>query len=61
MQSDMYLDAPTDDARVMILNTVKKKFDQAGKSFILYNSDDLMGKIQTKKERKASKLLGELR
>jgi hypothetical protein len=61
MQSDMYLDAPTDDARVLILNTIKKKFDQASKAFLMYNDEDLMNKIEQKKERKATKLLGEER
>lgn len=59
MGSDIYLDAPTDDARVLILNTVKKKFDQAAKAYILYNDEDLLDKIETNKERKATKLLGE--
>ena len=59
MQSDMYLDAPTDDARVLILNTIKKKFDQGAKSYLLSIDEDLLGKIEEKKERKATKLLGE--
>ena len=59
MESDMYLDAPTDDARVLILNTIKKKFDQGAKAFILYNDEDLLGKIEAKKEKQAIKLLGE--
>ena len=61
MQSDMYLDAPTDDARVLILNTIKKKFDQAAKAYLMYNDESLMLKIEEKRERKATKLLGEER
>lgn len=61
MDSEFYLDAPTDDARVLILNTVKKKFDEAAKAWLLSTDEDLFDKIQTKKERKATKLLGEER
>ncbi len=61
MDSDMYLDAPTDDARVLILNTIKKKFDQAAKAYFMYNDEDLMNKIEEKKERQVNKLLGEER
>lgn len=59
MDSEFYLDAPTDDARVLILNTVKKKFDEAAKAWLLSTDEDLLGKIEQKKERKVTKLLGE--
>jgi len=64
MNSDFYLDAPTEDARVMILNTIKKKFDEAGKAAFLNSEGDLfneelLGKIMEKKKIKAQKLTGE--
>ncbi len=58
MVSEMYLDAATDDARVLILNTVKKKYDQAAKALFMSEDEELLGKIQQKKERKVDKLLG---
>lgn len=59
IKSDMYLEAPTDDARVLMLNTIKKSFDQAGKAWLQYSDEALSEKISLKQERKLSKLLGE--
>lgn len=61
MESDFYLDSPTDDGRVLILNTVKKKFDEAAKAWVLSTDEDLLGKIEQKKERKLDKYLGKER
>lgn len=57
--SPMYKELPTDDARVIMLNTVKKSFDEAGKAWLQYSDEALKEKIQKKKERRITKLLGE--
>jgi len=58
IESDMYQESPTDDARVLMLNTVKRSFDEAGKAWMMQSDEALYGKIQEKKERKLIKLLG---
>lgn len=58
INSEMYLDAPTDDARVLILNSITKKFDEAGRAWIMSTDEALYEKIQSKKEKKINKLLG---
>lgn len=59
MSSDLYIDAPTDDAKVMIINSIKKNFDEAGRAWMQFNDETLAEKIELKKEKKLLKLLGE--
>lgn len=58
INSDMYVNAPTNDARVVILNTVKRSFDEGGKKWISSSDEELKSKIYKKKENKLVKLLG---
>jgi len=58
IESDMYQEAPTDDARVLMLNTVKRSFDEAAKAWMRQSDEALSEKIQQKKEHKLIKLLG---
>ena len=59
MNSDLYLESPTDDARVLILNSITKKFDEAAKAWLMSTDEELYGKIQSKKEKKINKLIGD--
>ena len=59
MNSDLYLEAPTDDARVMIINNIKRRFDEAGRAWMQFSDDALREKIEAKKESKLLKLLGD--
>jgi hypothetical protein len=59
MKSDLYTEAPTDDARVMIINNIKRNFDEAGRAWLQFSDEALKQKIEAKKERKILKLLGE--
>jgi hypothetical protein len=59
LNSDLYLEAPTDDSRVMIINNIKKRFDEAGRAWLQFSDEALKEKIEAKQERKIIKLLGE--
>lgn len=59
MSSDLYKEAPTDDARVMIINNIKRNFDEAGRAWLQFSDEALKQKIEAKKERKILKLLGD--
>ena len=59
MKSEMYLDSPSDDMKVEIINSITKSFDMAVKEWLKSEDGGLSEKIQAKKELKLKKLLGD--
>jgi hypothetical protein len=59
MKSEMYLDSPSDDMKVEIINSITKSFDMAAKEWLKSEDGGLSEKIQAKKELKLKKLLGD--